>query len=177
MAALYEPARRRAAVTHRAPVRVRPRRARRGTPRRVAARRRYRRAVTTPEVHLFLPQMRLSMPALVERARAAEAAGFTGMAGMDHLVPPLAEDQPMFEAMITNAWLAAATGRLVVGSLVLCDSFRHPSVLAREAVTLDHASDGRFELGIGWGSVVREFEMFGLGAPEARARLGRLRET
>ncbi|MFI5048023.1 MAG: LLM class flavin-dependent oxidoreductase [Acidimicrobiia bacterium] len=129
------------------------------------------------EFFVFLPQMRLTVPQLVERAQAAEAAGFVGMAGMDHLAPPLAEQHPMYEAMIANTWLAARTERLRVGSLVLCDSFRHPTMLAREAVTLDHASGGRFELGIGWGSVVREFEIFGLGAPDAPARLSRLKET
>ena len=85
------------------------------------------------EFWVFLPQMRLSMAQLVERARAAEAAGFSGVAGMDHLTPPMAENQPMFEAMITNTWLASHTEHLRVGSLVLCDSFRHPAVLAREA--------------------------------------------
>ena len=39
----------------------------------------------------FLPQMRVTMDQLVERARAAEAAGFGGLAGMDHLAPPGAE--------------------------------------------------------------------------------------
>ena len=53
------------------------------------------------------------------------------MAGMDHLAPPGAESSPMFEAMTTNAWVAAHTPSLRVGSLVLCDSFRHPAVLAR----------------------------------------------
>src|SRR5580704_12639070 len=129
------------------------------------------------EFWVFLPQMRLTMEQLVERARAAEAAGFGGVAGMDHLTPPLAESQPMFEAMITSAWLASQTERLRVGSLVLCDSFRHPAVLAREAVSIDHASGGRFELGIGWGSVVGEMRTFGIGSPEAKARLGRLRES
>ena len=47
------------------------------------------------EFNLFLPQMRLSFDQIVERARAAEAAGFVGMTGMDHLAPPMAEDQPM----------------------------------------------------------------------------------
>ncbi len=129
------------------------------------------------EFHLYLPQMRLSMAQLVERAQVAESAGFVGMAGMDHLAPPGAEQQPMFEAMLTNAWVAANTERLKVSSLVLCDSFRHPAVLAREAVTLDHASGGRFELGIGWGSVVQEFETFGIGVADASARIGRLKET
>jgi alkanesulfonate monooxygenase SsuD/methylene tetrahydromethanopterin reductase-like flavin-dependent oxidoreductase (luciferase family) len=129
------------------------------------------------EFWLFLPQMRLTMDQLVARARAAEAAGFTGIAGMDHLTPPLADDQPMFEAMITSAWLAGRTEDLRVGSLVLCDSFRHPAVLARQAVSVDHASGGRFELGIGWGSVADEFATFGVGSLEPKARLSRLRES
>lgn len=127
--------------------------------------------------HLFLPQMRLSFDQLVERARAAEAAGFEGIAGMDHLAPPMAERQPMYEAMLTNAWLAAHTSTLTVSSLVLCDAFRHPAMLAREAVTLDHASNGRYELGIGWGSVPAEFAVFGTGSTEPRQRVARLKET
>jgi alkanesulfonate monooxygenase SsuD/methylene tetrahydromethanopterin reductase-like flavin-dependent oxidoreductase (luciferase family) len=134
--------------------------------------------VTTPlEFWLYLPQMRLTMEQMVTRARAAEAAGFDGIAGMDHMAPPLAEAQPMTEAMITCAWLASQTEHLRVGSLVLCDSFRHPAVLAREAVTIDQASGGRFELGIGWGSVAEEFRTYGIGSLEPKARLGRLRES
>ncbi len=127
------------------------------------------------EFHLMLPQMRMTMDALVERARVAEAAGFTGIAFMDHLAPPLAEDKPMFDAMATAAWVLANTDRLVAGHLVLCDSFRHPAVLAREAVTLDHASGGRFELGIGAGSVPEEFETFGI--PPVDRRVSRFAET
>jgi alkanesulfonate monooxygenase SsuD/methylene tetrahydromethanopterin reductase-like flavin-dependent oxidoreductase (luciferase family) len=129
------------------------------------------------EFNLFLPQMRLSFDDLVARARAAEAAGFAGMTGMDHLAPPLAADQPMYEAMVTATWVAARTARLRVGSLVLCDSFRSPAVLAREAVSLDHASGGRFELGIGWGSVREELATFGVGSTEPAVRVQRLRET
>src|ERR1041384_6367425 len=98
-----------------------------------------------PQFFLFLPQMRMTMDGLVKRARAAEAAGFVGMALMDHLSPPLATGQPMYEAMTTATWLAASTERLVLSHLVLCDAMRHPAVLARQAVTLDHASGGRFE--------------------------------
>jgi alkanesulfonate monooxygenase SsuD/methylene tetrahydromethanopterin reductase-like flavin-dependent oxidoreductase (luciferase family) len=133
--------------------------------------------MTAPEFHLYLPQMRLTMDALVEKARAAEAAGFVGMAGMDHLAPPLAEQHEMYEALTTNAWLLAHTDRLVQSQLVLCDAFRHPAVLAREAVTLDHASGGRFELGIGWGSVVEEFTTYGVRPIPARERVGRMKET
>ena len=64
------------------------------------------------EFHLFLPQMRMSMPDLVERARAAERSGFTGMALMDHFAPPLAESHEMWEAITTAGWLLSATQRL-----------------------------------------------------------------
>ena len=129
------------------------------------------------EWFVFLPQMRMDMATLVTRARAAEGAGFAGLVGMDHLAPPGAEGTPMFEAMITSTWLAAHTNRLRVGSLVLCDSFRHPAVLARQAVSIDRASGGRFELGIGWGSIPEEIDAFGIGSTEARARLDRLSES
>jgi len=127
--------------------------------------------------HLYLPQMRMEVDQIVERALAAEGSGFEGIAFMDHLAPPLAATQPMWEAMTLAAWVLARTERLVVGHLVLCDAFRHPAVLARQAVTLDHASGGRFELGIGWGSVPAELETFGVPAGSAPERVERLRET
>ena len=132
---------------------------------------------TRPEFWLYLPQMRMTMDQVTERALAAEAAGFAGVAGMDHLAPPGAEALPMFEPMVTNAWVASRTTDLRVGSLVLCDSFRHPAVLAREAVTIDHASGGRFEIGIGWGSVPDEIERFGIGSTDAGLRVDRLKES
>lgn len=129
------------------------------------------------EFNLFLPQMRLSFDDLIARAKAAEDAGFVGITGMDHLVPPLAAEQPMYEAIVATTWLAAHTERLRIGSLVLCDAFRHPAVLARQAVSIDHASGGRFDLGIGWGSVPDEFTTFGIGPTGPRDRVERLRET
>jgi alkanesulfonate monooxygenase SsuD/methylene tetrahydromethanopterin reductase-like flavin-dependent oxidoreductase (luciferase family) len=114
---------------------------------------------------------------LVARARAAEASGFDGLALMDHLVTPGAPDQPVYEAFTTATWLAAATNRLRLGHLVLCDGFRHPAVLARQAVTLDHLSGGRFELGIGSGSTPAELAASGFEARNAAQRRGRLHET
>ncbi len=127
--------------------------------------------------HLFLPQMRMSLDAMVQRALAAEEAGFEGIALMDHLAPPLATEHDMWEAMTAATWLLARTHSLVVGHLVLCDALRHPAVLARQAATLDHASGGRFELGIGWGSVPDELDTFGVGMDPPRERVARLGES
>ncbi len=130
-----------------------------------------------PTFHLFLPQMRMTHVAIVERALAAEAAGFEGIAFMDHLAPPMADHQPMWEAMELAGWVLASTTTLRVGHLVLCDSWRHPAVLARQVVSHDHASGGRFELGIGWGSVAEELHTFGIGSVEPRDRVRRLGES
>ena len=129
------------------------------------------------EFHVFLPQIRVAPDVLVERARAAEAAGFSGMVLMDHLTPPLAPDQPMYEAFVAATWLAAHTERLKIGHLVLCDGFRSPAVLARQVVSLDHLSGGRFELGIGSGSVPDELTTFGIETGTAGWRISRLGET
>jgi len=126
---------------------------------------------------LFLPQMRLELAAIEARAQAAERSGFHGIAFMDHLAPPMAERQPMYEAMTLATLIAARTERLVVSHLVLCDALRHPAVLARQAVTIDHLSGGRFELGIGAGSVPSELVEYGVSGAGPAERVSRLGET
>lgn len=129
------------------------------------------------EWFLFLPQIRMGVADIVERARAAEAAGFDGMAFIDHLLAPGAEQQPLWEAMTVATWVAARTERLKIGHLVLCDAFRRPAVLAKQAVTLQEASGGRFELGLGAGSVPGELTGFDITRDKAAARRERLGRT
>jgi alkanesulfonate monooxygenase SsuD/methylene tetrahydromethanopterin reductase-like flavin-dependent oxidoreductase (luciferase family) len=129
------------------------------------------------QFHVYVPQVRLTYDELVARAVAAERAGFDGLGLMDHLEARFAPDQPVYDAMVTAGWLLARTTTLTVGHLVLCDSMRHPAVLAKEAVSLDHASGGRFELGIGWGSVPEELVAFGIGPEAAKPRIERLTES
>jgi alkanesulfonate monooxygenase SsuD/methylene tetrahydromethanopterin reductase-like flavin-dependent oxidoreductase (luciferase family) len=129
------------------------------------------------EFFLFVPQIRTTFERLVSTALAAEQAGFAGMVGMDHIEAPGAIGQPTFETTTVNTWIAARTSRLKVGSLITCDAFRHPAMLAHHAITLDHASGGRFELGIGWGSWAPDFEKFGIEPDQPRDRVARLGET
>lgn len=129
------------------------------------------------EFHLFLPQIQLDLAAIEQRALAAERSGFGGIAFMDHMAAPLAEDRPMYEAMTVAQHVLAATTSLRVGHLVLCDAFRHPVMLARQVVTLDHASGGRFDLGIGAGSVPAELARYDVADTAAGPRVDRLAET
>src|SRR3984885_5126389 len=126
------------------------------------------------EWYLFLPQVRLSAGDITERARHAEASGFDGMAFIDHLEAPGLPGQSIWEAMAVATWVAAKTERLRIGHLVLCDAFRHPAVLAKQAVTLSDASDGRFDLGLGSGSWPVEFTRFDVGQQDPVARVQQL---
>ncbi|WP_099022044.1 LLM class flavin-dependent oxidoreductase [Mycolicibacterium palauense] len=127
------------------------------------------------EWFLFLPQVRMGIDDVLVRARGAEAAGFDGIAFIDHLEPPGATHQSIWEAMTVATWVAAHTERLRIGHLVLCDAFRHPAVLAKQAVTLAECSGGRFELGLGSGSWPAEFARFGIAdGDDAKARARRL---
>src|SRR5215470_15412544 len=96
---------------------------------------------------------------------------------MDHLYPPGMPGVASFEAWTTASALAAVTERLRIGHLVLCNGFRHPALLAKMAITLDHVSGGRFDLGIGSGSYEPEFAAFGMDFPPMRERAERLDEA
>ena len=126
------------------------------------------------EWFLFLPQVRLSVADIAERAYRAEASGFDGIAFIDHLEAPGLPGESIWEAMGIATWVAAKTQRLRIGHLVLCDAFRHPAVLAKQAVTLSDASDGRFELGLGAGSWPAEFTRFDVGQQDPVARVEQL---
>jgi alkanesulfonate monooxygenase SsuD/methylene tetrahydromethanopterin reductase-like flavin-dependent oxidoreductase (luciferase family) len=126
---------------------------------------------------LYLPQLRMSFERILERTLAAEAAGFDSVWLMDHLYAPVATDVDTFEGWTIASALAARTSTIRIGHLVLCDPFRHPALLAKMAATLDVISNGRLELGIGWGSVPDELRAFGFGPEPAATRAAKLRET
>jgi len=126
---------------------------------------------------VFLPQLRMSFDTILERTLAAEAAGFDSVWLMDHLAAPAAPEWDTLEGWMLAAGLATRTSRVRLGHLVTCDPFRHPAVLAKMAATIDVLSDGRLELGLGWGSVDAELRTFGIDAGPAPERAARLRET
>jgi len=83
--------------------------------------------------------------------RYAEALGFDHAWTFDHLAWRSFRDSPWFGAVPTLAAAAAVTSKIRLGTLVASPNFRHPVPFARELMTLDHISAGRFTLGIGAG--------------------------
>ncbi len=98
----------------------------------------------------------------VALAQACEAAGLEGLFRSDHYQSVQGElDRSSLDAWVTLAALGTVTGRIRLGTMVSPTSFRHPSVLAKAAVTADHVSDGRVELGIGAGWSKIEHDTYG----------------
>jgi F420-dependent oxidoreductase-like protein len=119
----------------------------------------------------------LPWPALVERWRVFEALGFDSAWDCDHFIQPSRPTGPYFEAWTLLAALAAVTDRIRIGVLVSCNTFRHPSLLAKEALTVDHVSNGRLELGLGAGWYEPEHPMFGIEMPPPGELVARYREA
>jgi len=84
---------------------------------------------------------------------------------------------PLLECWTALSALARDTSRLRLGTSVLCNSYRHPSVLAKMAATLDVISEGRLDLGLGAGWFQREFEAYGIPFPPVRDRVSALEES
>jgi alkanesulfonate monooxygenase SsuD/methylene tetrahydromethanopterin reductase-like flavin-dependent oxidoreductase (luciferase family) len=96
----------------------------------------------------------------------------------DHLTDPNRErGGPSFESMTTLAALAHHVPGKSVGQTVLAATFRHPAVLAKEAVTLDHLTGGRFILALGAGWHLDEHGSFGIDLPPLRERFDRFEAT
>jgi F420-dependent oxidoreductase-like protein len=113
----------------------------------------------------------------VERWQMFERLGFESAWLCDHLVQPSRPQGPYFEAWTLLAGLAARTEKIRIGVLVTSNTFRHPSVLARMAVTVDHISNGRLEVGLGAGWYEPEHAMFGIPFPETKELVARFREA
>lgn len=108
----------------------------------------------------------------------AERTGWDGIWYADHFMPN-AEDTsaPWPEGWTTLTALAALVPRVRVGTLVLGNTYRHPAVLAKMAVTLDHICGGRLTLGLGAGWQENEHRQYGIEFSDVPGRLARLDEA
>ena len=99
---------------------------------------------------------------LADIGRRAEAAGFDSLWVWDHFVQLRRWDHSILEGWLALAFLAAATSRVKLGTLVTGVTYRHPAILVKQASTLDVLSGGRAYLGIGAAWNEREHKAFGV---------------
>lgn len=126
--------------------------------------------------------LKVSQNATIDELRAvwrvADEAGFDHCWCMDHLATlGPRDDGPIFEAWTLLAGMAVATSRTRIGCMVTGNTYRHPAVLAKAAVTVDHLSGGRLEFGLGAGWAENEHTMLGLPFGTAGHRADWLEEA
>ena len=132
----------------------------------------------TVSLGAHLGQQNLAMDDMRALWRKLDDGGVDWISAWDHFyeAPPKGGTQPHFEALATLGALAAETRRARVGCLVFYIGYRNPALLAKAAVTLDHISGGRFELGVGAGWHIWEASAYGYAFPDIGTRLDMLEE-
>jgi F420-dependent oxidoreductase-like protein len=126
---------------------------------------------------ITLPQFDTTWAHAREVALAAEEAGLDSVWCVDHLIGIPDASQPVLEGWTEIAAIAAITRRVRLGHLVLCVSYRSPSLLAKMAATLDVVSQGRMIAGLGAGWYQPEYEQYGYPFPPIGTRLAQLGEA
>jgi alkanesulfonate monooxygenase SsuD/methylene tetrahydromethanopterin reductase-like flavin-dependent oxidoreductase (luciferase family) len=121
---------------------------------------------------LDIAQQRVPFAEVVDRAKFAEDLGFDGIWGFDHF-QPMYGDGPgeCFEGQTTLAALTGHTTRVRMGLLITGMTYRHPAVYAAEAITIDHASNGRLELAYGAAWFDKEHNELGIPFPGTKDRI------
>ncbi|HSB88620.1 MAG TPA: LLM class F420-dependent oxidoreductase [Anaerolineales bacterium] len=119
-------------------------------------------------------------PTLRDIGQAAEAAGLDSLWVMDHFfqirgIGPVAD--PMLEAYATLGYLASATARIHLGTMVTGVVYRYPGILIKTATTLDILSGGRAYFGVGAAWFEREARGLGVPFPSTKSRFELLEDT
>ena len=123
-------------------------------------------------------QQRMPWDEIVSRVQLGEALGFDGAWGFDHFQPMYGEGPgETFEGMTTLAALAGQTTSIRLGLLVTGVTYRHPSVLAAQALTVDHASHGRLDLSLGAAWFDPEHTALGIPFPSTSDRFDLLEDA
>ena len=118
----------------------------------------------------------LTWPRWKRLVAEVESLGFAGLFRSDHFTNASPPDKDSLEMIVSFTYLADRTERIHFGPLVSPVSFRHPTLLARQAAALDDLSNGRMILGIGAGWQEREHTLFGHELGDIPTRMARFEE-
>jgi len=124
------------------------------------------------------PQFGFTYTEVADLAKEAERLGFSALWTSDHFFfDAHSEHRNCLDAWTLITALAPMTTRLRLGTLVTCNSYRLPSILAKMAAGVDHISNGRLEFGIGAGWKEMEYHAYGIPFPPVGTRLAQLEEA
>jgi F420-dependent oxidoreductase-like protein len=130
------------------------------------------------KIGIDVSQHQLEWPELRQRVMWADEAGFDSAWVFDHFTALYGDPKgPCLEAWTLLSALGAVTSRVRLGALVTGVTYRHPSMLAAEVVTVDHVSGGRVNVGLGAAWHDEEHERLGFDFPATSERIERLEDT
>jgi F420-dependent oxidoreductase-like protein len=126
---------------------------------------------------LRLPQDCTDLGVLREIGQAAEQLGYHSLWLFDHFYHfPFPDNVTVLESWTLMSVLAGTTSSIRLGTLVLCNGYRPPALLAKMAATLDVLSGGRLEFGYGAGWHQEEFTGYGYEFPPVPVRIRQMEE-
>lgn len=130
------------------------------------------------EFGVFLSTERPNFQGLLDEVLLCEALGYHSIWISDHLIGMYTNPgDPRLECWTTMSALATKTSSIKLGQLVMCNLFRHPSLVAKSAATLDSISHGRLILGLGTGWHEGELKAYGYPFESAATRVRKLDEA
>lgn len=120
---------------------------------------------------------RMSWRELLVKSVETEELGFDNLFFVDHFYGLKDLDDPTHEGYTALAAVAPHTSRVRLGIMVCGNTYRNPAFLLKQAITVDHVSDGRLDFGVGAGWVEREHEAYSWEFPSAKERVDRFAEA
>ncbi|MHA1994386.1 MAG: LLM class flavin-dependent oxidoreductase [Candidatus Hodarchaeales archaeon] len=123
------------------------------------------------------PQFGYTKADIDNLASSIEKSRFDMVWVSDHMfLDKQAVDKSAFDALTVMTYLVSIFQHLRIGSLVFCNSYRHPSIMAKKISSLDNLSEGRLEVGYGAGWKEVEYQAYGIPFPSVKTRLEQLEE-
>ncbi len=126
---------------------------------------------------VMLRQQKIDFSDIRDAAKLCEDLGYHSVWFYDHILGMGGVDVDIYESWTLMSALSTLTSRINLGAMVLCNSFRHPPLLAKMGATLDVISNGRLDFAIGAGWFEREYEAYGYPFPDGKTRMEQLSEA
>ena len=129
------------------------------------------------EFGVMLRQQKIEFSEIQDAAQLCDKLGYDSVWFYDHVLGQGIIGIDILEPWTLMSALSTVTERIKLGTMVLCNGFRHPPLLAKMAATLDYISNGRLELALGAGWFEQEFTTYGYDYPNAVTRIEQLAEA
>ncbi len=129
------------------------------------------------EFGVMLRQQKIDFGEIKEAAQLCDKLGYDSVWFYDHVLGQGIIGIDILEPWTLMSALSTVTERIKLGTMVLCNGFRHPPLLAKMAATLDYISSGRLEFALGAGWFEQEFTTYGYDYPDTVTRIEQLRES